>query len=121
MKRHKRHGGIATAASVLVGAILLERAFAEPLTLDEYRHPKTNTDMVSNKAYLMGARDALVAANTLADQKLFCMPGDVGLSSFDQVDAAMTSWARKNAPGPSGYSVASALLHAIQQRFPCGR
>jgi hypothetical protein len=101
--------------------VLLNEAAAQGITIDQYRRPETEKDLSFNKAYLTGIKDGLTAYNMSVEDKLFCLTGDLPLVTFEQANQVMMAWARKKGPDAGGTSVNVALLHGLQERFPCRR
>jgi hypothetical protein len=116
-----RRNSISTTAGVVavVSTAMLNTALAQNLTTEQYRRPQTEKDLVFNKAYLMGATDGLLAANALTDDKLFCLPGDIAVLSFEQANDAMMSWVRKKGLDAGHTPTARALPYGLQQKYSC--
>lgn len=120
MTRRERIATIASAVA-LIGTALLNEAAAQGITIDQYRHPETEKDLSFNKAYLTGIKDGLTAYNMSVEDKLFCLSGDLPILSFDQANQVMMGWARKKGADAGGTPVQLALLHGLEERFPCRR
>lgn len=109
-----------TASAVALASMMLSGgAAAQSLTIDQYRHPKTDKDLVFNKAYLTGVKDGLMSANISADDKMFCLTGEVPILSFEQANDVMLSWARKRGADANSISVNRALLYSLKEKYPC--
>lgn len=93
-------------------------AQAQTVTLGQFQHPKGPKDLEVNRAYLVGAADALIAYNAAAEEKLFCLPGLTPKLTFDEANDLVLRWARK-ASGSTGVSLASALLFGLRATHPC--
>jgi hypothetical protein len=112
----------ATASAVaLFGTVLLNEAAAQGITIDQYRHPQTEKDLNFNKAYLTGIKDGLTAYNMSAEDKMFCLSGDIPVLSFEQANDTVMIWARKKGLDAGSTSVGRALLYGLKERFPCRR
>jgi hypothetical protein len=108
------------SALALVGLSPLFAAGARAVTVGQYRHPISAKDLEFNKAYLMGAADALIAYNMSAVPKLFCPPGLLPTVSFEQANDMIMRYARK-ASGAAGLPLARALLFGLKDTYPCRR
>jgi hypothetical protein len=111
---------VATIASVLAlfGSMLPFNANAQTVTMGQYRHPRSEADMNSNKAYLTAVRDGLIAYNMSADTKLFCTPGNPYLP-FEQLGEIVMRWARKKNVDADKLPLGLVLLYGLKETYPC--
>ena len=105
-------------AAAFVSLSLCLGAQAQSVTLGQFQHPKSPKDLEVNRAYLLGAAEALLAYNAAAQEKLFCMSGLVPKLTFDEASDLVLHWARKTS-GSTGISLASALLFGLRAAHPC--
>ena len=108
------------SAAVLIGLSLGLSAQAQTVTLGQFQHPTAAKDLDTNKTYLRGATDGLVAYNRSLEDKLFCVPGRIPVVTFEQASNIVMRWARKTS-GSSDISLGSALLFALRDAYPCPR
>ena len=111
---------VAVIALALGSVALSAGVRAQPLTMQEYQHPKTAKDLVYNKTYMIGVADGLIAYNMSADVKLFCLPGIIPHLSFDQANDLAIRWAR-TADSAADLPVGRALLFGLQKAHRCPR
>jgi hypothetical protein len=119
MLGHARIVTIASAA-VLIGLSLGLSAEAQTVTLGQFQHPTAAKDLDTNKAYLRGATDGLVAYNRSLEDKLFCVPGLIPVVTLELASDIVMRWARKTS-GSADISLGSALLFAFRDAYPCPR
>jgi len=105
-------------AAAFVSLSLCFGAQAQTVTLGQFQHPKSAKDLEVNRAYLVGAAEALIAYNAAAEGKLFCLPGLVPKLTFEEANDLVLHWARKTS-GSTGISLASALLFGLRAAHPC--
>jgi Rap1a immunity proteins len=108
----------AVAFALMMG-LSMNHAAAQGLTINDYRHPNTETDLSFNKGYLSGIKDGLIAYNMKLDHKLFCLPGDIPTLSFEEANDLMMNWARKRGADSNDMPLNLALLTALQKSYPC--
>ena len=109
----------ATAAVLaLFCALLPFNAHAQTFTMGQYRHPHSEAEMNSNKAYLTALRDGLIAYNMSADTKLFCTPGNPYLP-FEQLSEIVMRWARKKNVDADKLPLGLVLLYGLKETYPC--
>ena len=109
----------AVVFALTIGLGLTGNAVAQGLTIDEYRHPNSDAELSFNRGYLTGVKDGLTAYNMAANDKLFCLTGDVPVLSFEQANGLLMGWARKRGSGIGGTFVDQALVTALRERYPC--
>jgi hypothetical protein len=114
---------LARARRMLIAAALVSLApclgaEAQTVTLGQFQHPRSAKDLEVNKAYLLGAADALIAYNASAETKLFCLPGLLPKLTFDEASDLVLRWARK-ASGSEGLPLGRALLFGLRAARPC--
>lgn len=106
---------------VLTALVSLPFAAAgQTLSLDRYQHPQTDKDLDSNKRYLAGAIDALLALNQSLDDKQFCLPGTVPTLTFDQANTLVMHYAN-HASSKLDLTLGRTLMYALKQSYPCSR
>jgi predicted regulator of Ras-like GTPase activity (Roadblock/LC7/MglB family) len=109
----------ATAAVLaLIGALLPFNAHAQTVTMGQFRHPRSEAEMNSYKAYLTAVRDGLIAYNMTADTKLFCTPGNPYLP-FEQLSEIVMRWARKKNIDADKLPLGLVLLYGMKETYPC--
>jgi len=108
---------LAPAMALLCTALWVE-ATAQSVNLGQYQHPRTDKDLEANKAYLMGAVDALNVLNQSLDQRQFCPPTTPPNLSFEQANSLVMRWASKTS-GSADLSLGRTLLYALKQAYPC--
>jgi hypothetical protein len=96
-------------------------AAAMDVRLDSYRNPN-NTEGLRNAhhVYLDGAKSGLMAYNAWMKrhgQPVFCMPGDLALTTEQTEDIMLKSADKRAAKGD--VPVALLLLSGLQDTFPC--
>lgn len=112
------HARMTTIAAALIGLLLCFGAQAQTVTLGQFQHPKAAKDLEINRAYLLGAVDALIAYNASSEAKLFCLPGLLPKLTFDEASDLVLHWARKTS-GSTDISLAHALLFGLRAAHPC--
>lgn len=105
-------------AAALMGIVPVSSSRAQSITAGQFRNPKSEKDMTANSAYLIGAKDALLAYNSAAEDKLFCLPG-VPQLSFDQASDIVMRWTRKRSINADSLSLALVLLYGLRENYPC--
>ncbi len=110
---------IASAAIVLIVSLTIS-ATAQTVTLEQYKHPKTEKDLNFNRTYMIGIKDGLIAYNMSSQDKLFCMPGVLPALTFEQANDIVMRWARKTS-GDADLPLGRALFFALRDAFPCGK
>jgi hypothetical protein len=108
----------ATALAALLSIVSVSSGRAQSITAGQFRTPKSEKDMTANRAYLIGAKDALLAYNNAAEDKLFCLPG-VPQLSFDQASDIAMRWTRKKSINADDLPLALVLLYGLRQNYPC--
>jgi len=104
--------------ATLMSLSLYGAAEAQSVTLGQFQRPKTAKDLETNKAYLVGAIDALLAYNAGRDDQLFCLPGPYPKLSFEQAGELIMRWARKTS-GSADLPVGRVLLYSLKDAYPC--
>ncbi|TWB87515.1 hypothetical protein FBZ93_12176 [Bradyrhizobium macuxiense] len=107
--------------SAWILAIAAAPAAAADIRLDSYRNPKGENYRIFNYMYLDGARGGMMASNAWlkrhGGQMLFCMPGDLALTT-EQTEEIMLKSAEKRA-AKGDVAIASLLLWGMQDTYPC--
>ena len=104
--------------ATLISVAVCVAAQAQSVTLGQFQHPKTAKDLETNKAYLLGAIDALLAADAGRDDRQFCLPGPYPKLSFEQAGDLIMRWARKTS-GSADLPVGRVLLYSLREAYPC--
>jgi len=107
-----------TSAAMLLGVSLSFGATAQTVTLEQYKHPKTEKDLNFNRIYMIGVKDGLIAYNMSSQDKLFCMPGVLPVLTFEQANDIVMRWARKTS-GSADMALGHALLYGLKDAYPC--
>jgi hypothetical protein len=107
------------SATTFAGGLLSSDANAQTVTVEQYQHPKGETEMNFNKAYLEGLKDGLMAYNLSVEDKLFCVGGMPPVLTFDRASDTLLRWVRKRKGDPAGLSLGLALLYSLKEGFPC--
>ncbi len=102
----------------LLNVLLPINGSAQTLTVAQYQNPKSEKDLSSNKAYLNGIKDGIVASNMVAEEKLFCLP-DASTLTFDRASDILMRWARKRGGNADSLPLGLAMLHSLKETFPC--
>jgi hypothetical protein len=110
--------GVFALAVVLFRIFLCANAYAQTVTVEQYRHPQNEKDLSINKAYFNGIKDGLVAYNMRAEEKLFCSP-EASTLTFERASELLTRWARKRGSGADGLPLSLSVLQSLQEAFPC--
>jgi Rap1a immunity proteins len=106
-------------AAIILGVFLPFAANGQSITLENFRHPKNETERKVLQWYLGGVRDGLTLSSALAStDKLFCIPENLALT-VDQAEDIMESWAKKRTNIDDQMLVATALLAGLRETFPC--
>lgn len=107
-------------ASILLAAFLPFAANAQTVTMEEYKHPKSETFRTFNRLYLAGVKDALVIynVNVPGAEKLFCMPGQLVLTT-EQADDILLRWEKQQTKNTDDLPIGIALLFGLEETFPC--
>ncbi|MGY4476864.1 hypothetical protein ACVILL_004278 [Bradyrhizobium sp. USDA 3364] len=107
--------------SACVLALTAAPVAAADVRLDSYRNPKSENFRIFNHMYLDGVRGGLMASNAWlkrhGGQMLFCMPGDLALSSEQTEEIMLKSADKRSAKGEM--VVALLLLWGMQDTYPC--
>ncbi|GKQ54170.1 hypothetical protein [Bradyrhizobium sp. Ce-3] len=102
-------------------ALTAAPAAAVDIRLDTYRNPKNETIRIFNHMYLDGVRGGLMASNAWLTRHgrplLFCMPGDLALTSEQVEEIMLKSADKRSAKGEM--VVALLLLWGMQDTYPC--
>ncbi|HTT49384.1 MAG TPA: Rap1a/Tai family immunity protein [Pseudolabrys sp.] len=117
MLRYVRIATVAAAAAVVSLSLCLD-AQAQSVTLGQFQHPKSPKDLEVNKTYMLGAMDGVMAYNISLEDKLFCLPGPVGILTFDQATDVVMRWARKTS-GSADMPLGRALMYGLREAYPC--
>ena len=107
------------ATTTLLGGWLASDANAQTVTVGQYQHPKSDSDLNFNKTYLEGIKDGLVAYNTSSEDKIFCLGGMPPVLTFERANDTLLHWARKRSGDSSGLSLGLGLLYSLKEAFPC--
>ena len=67
---------IIASTAMLLGEWPACDANAQALTVEQFQHPKGERDLSSNKTYLEGIKDGLIAYNMSVEDRLFCFRGN---------------------------------------------
>jgi hypothetical protein len=110
---------LVAAATLFVSGWLAADAIAQTVTLDQYQHPKSDTDMNFNKSYLLGIKDGLIAYNMSREDKLFCTGAELSNLPFDRANDILLHWARKRHGDAAGLSLGLAMLYSLKEAYPC--
>lgn len=107
--------------SACVLAVTAAPAAAVDIRLDSYRNPKNENFRIFNHMYLDGVRGGLMASNAWLTRHggklLFCMPGDLALTSEQTEEIMLKSADKRSAKGEM--VVALLLLWGLQDTYPC--
>ncbi|MHC2435885.1 hypothetical protein [Bradyrhizobium sp. USDA 4451] len=102
-------------------ALTAAPAAAVDVRLESYRNPKNENFRIFNHMYLDGVRGGLMASNAWlkrhGGQMLFCMPGDLALSSEQVEEIMLKSADKRSAKGDM--AIALLLLWGMQDTYPC--
>jgi hypothetical protein len=109
---------MAIAFALMIG-LSIDSAAAQWMIIRDYQRPRSDADMNFNKGYLSGVKDGLLAYNMAAENKLFCLSGDLPTMSFEQANDLMMSRTRKKGADIGGSPVNLALLNALREAYPC--
>jgi hypothetical protein len=94
---------------------------ASDVRLDSYRNPNNEAFREFNQVYLDGVKSGLISYNSwikgLGGQPLFCMPGNLAMTT-DQAEDIMLKSANKRA-AKGDMLIAPLLLTGLQDTFPC--
>jgi hypothetical protein len=110
---------IVASAATLLGGLAAPGANAQTITMGQYQHPKAETDLSVNKAYLEGIKDGLIAYNMSQEGRLFCLGGNPPVLTFERANDILLHWARKRGGDAAGLSLGLALLYSLKDAFPC--
>src|ERR1700690_617941 len=80
---------------VFLGGLQASGANAQTLTVEQFQHPKGERELNSNKSYLEGIRDGLIAYNMSLEEKLFCLGETPSFLTFERTSDTLLSWARR--------------------------
>jgi hypothetical protein len=107
--------------SVCLLALTAVPVAAADVRLDSYRNPKNEAFRNFNQLYLDGVRSGLIAYNArlkgLGGQPLFCMPGNLAMTTEQTEDIMLKSADKRAARGDM--LIALLLLSGLQDTFPC--
>ena len=106
---------------MLLGFLLPYVANAQTVTMEQYRHPKTEKDLNFNRAYLAGIKDGLIAYNMSSENKLFCMPGLIPVLTFEQANDVVMRWANKKGIDANGLPLGLTLLYGLKETYRCSK
>ena len=107
------------AATTLLGGWPAADANAQTVTVEQYQHPKGESDLNFNKPYFEGIKDGLVAYNMSLEDKFFCLGGMPPVLTFERANDILLRWARNRKGNAAGLSLGLALLYSLQDAFPC--
>jgi Ssp1 endopeptidase immunity protein Rap1a len=107
------------SAATLSGLLLCSAAGAQTVTVEQFQHPKGETEMNFNKAYLIGIKDGLLAYNMSQEGKYFCIGGSPPELSFERASDILVRWARKRNGNSNGLPLGLAMLYSLRDAFPC--
>jgi hypothetical protein len=107
------------SVSLLSTGWLCADANAQSITVEQYQHPKSEKELNSNRPYLEGIKDGLIAYNISVDNRLFCLGGMPPTLSFEQASDILLLWARKRKGDAAGLSLGLAMLYSLKEAFPC--
>jgi hypothetical protein len=102
-----------------LGGLQASDATAQTLTVDQFQHPKGERDLNSNKPYLEGIRDGLIAYNMSLENKLFCLGETPSFLTFERTSDTLLSWARRRRGDAASLPLGLALLYSFKEAFPC--
>ena len=107
------------SATALLGGWLATDARAQTMTVEQYQHPKGEKDLNSNKAYLEGIKDGLIAYNMSVEDRLFCLGDGPSVLTFERASDTLLLWARKRRGDAASLPLGLALLYSLKEAFPC--
>jgi len=110
--------GVLALVVVLFRIFFCTDAYAQTVTVEQYRHPQNEKDLSTNKVYFNGIKDGLVAYNMRAEEKLFCSPGASTLT-FERASELLIRWARKRGSSADSLPLSLSVLQSLQEAFPC--
>jgi len=102
----------------LLSVLLPIKGSAQTLTVAQYQHPRSEKDLSSNKAYLNGIKDGVVALNVTAEEKLFCLP-EMSTLTFERASDILLRWARSRGGNADSLPLGLAMVHSLKEAFPC--
>ena len=106
-------------ATAFLGGWLPTAASAQTVTVEQYQHPKGERDLNSNKPYLEGIKDGLIAYNMSVENRLFCLGDGPSVLTFERANDTLLQWARKRRGDAAGLPLGLALLYSLKEAFPC--
>ena len=107
------------SATAFLGGSLSAAASAQTVTVEQYQHPKGERDLNSNKPYLEGIKDGLIAYNMSVENRLFCLGDGPSVLTFERANDTLLQWARKRRGDAAGLPLGLALLYSLKEAFPC--
>jgi len=119
-----------TAIALTVAILLTSSWPAAALTVEEYRHFRSQADPPEGLSdYIGGLRDGLVssavAATALQKSPLFCVPGTVRSISTQEfmglIDRSLGDWTLTPEPPPMTEDLGMVAILVLHDRFPCRR
>jgi lipopolysaccharide export LptBFGC system permease protein LptF len=107
------------SATAFLGGWLAPDASAQTITVEQYQHPKGEKDLNSNKPYLEGIKDGLIAYNMSVEDRLFCLGEGLPVLTFERANDTLLQWARKRRGDAGGLPLGLGLLYSLKEAFPC--
>jgi hypothetical protein len=107
------------SATAFLGGLLATGAIAQTITVEQYQHPKGEKDLNSNKPYLEGIKDGLIAYNMSVEDRLFCLGDGLPILTFERANDTLLQWARKRRGDAAGLPLGLGLLYSLKEAFPC--
>ena len=106
--------------AIILGVFLSFAANAQTVRMESYLYPENETFRTFNKLYLAGVKDGLILYSTSGTDKLFCIPGNLALTT-EQADDILLGWAKKRTKIINDLPIAIALLGGLKETFPCAK
>jgi len=113
------HVVMMASATALLGGWLATDASAQTITVEQYQHPKGEKELNSNKPYLEGIKDGLIAYNMSIEDRLFCLGDGPSVLTFERANDTLLQWARKRRGDAAGLPLGLGLLYSLKEAFPC--
>ena len=113
------HVVMMASATALLGGWLAPDASAQTITVEQYQHPKGEKELNSNKPYLEGIKDGLIAYNMSIEDRLFCLGDGPSVLTFERANDTLLQWARKRRGDAAGLPLGLGLLYSLKEAFPC--
>jgi hypothetical protein len=107
------------SATAFLGGWLATDASAQTITVEQYQHPKGEKELNSNKPYLEGIKDGLIAYNMSVEDRLFCLGDGLSVLTFERANDTLLQWARKRRGDAAGLPLGLGLLYSLKEAFPC--